>query len=345
MKKKLLSIIASVAVLSSSLMLTACGHEHTFSEDWTTNATHHWHAAICDHAEEKSDYAEHTYTDNYDTTCDTCNYTRVAPIDAWNGQAETVPTAIEGVITITTAEQLAGLAKAVNEGTNYAGVTIKLDADIDLNNKEWTPIGFGTSNGDRVLEAEGKAFAGNFDGNNHKIYNLRITSFVGGGIESDTTTSGVALFGHVWGSVKNLTVDTATVYGNHYVAAVVGFAIGAEVENCHAINVFVSCIDANEDENGDKSGAVVAHVQNTRENNARIKNCSASNSMVNAGRDAGQVLGCLSTNAYSGTTEAIAEGLSATAVSVVDNNGTKVVLTNDNIKNETIGRINDYRLS
>ena len=29
-------------------------HEHSFSKDWTSDATDHWHAATCGHAEEVS---------------------------------------------------------------------------------------------------------------------------------------------------------------------------------------------------------------------------------------------------------------------------------------------------
>ena len=47
------------------------------------------------------------------------------------------------MIVITTAEELAGLAKAVNLGTDFKGITIKLAADIDLANFEWAPIGYG----------------------------------------------------------------------------------------------------------------------------------------------------------------------------------------------------------
>ena len=36
-------------------------HEHSFSKDWTSNATEHWHAATCGHAEEVSDKTAHTF--------------------------------------------------------------------------------------------------------------------------------------------------------------------------------------------------------------------------------------------------------------------------------------------
>ena len=36
-------------------------HEHSFSKDWTSNATDHWHAATCGHTKEVSDKAAHTF--------------------------------------------------------------------------------------------------------------------------------------------------------------------------------------------------------------------------------------------------------------------------------------------
>ena len=38
-------------------------HDHTFAEDWTSDATHHWHAATCEHKTEVSGKAEHIFTD------------------------------------------------------------------------------------------------------------------------------------------------------------------------------------------------------------------------------------------------------------------------------------------
>ena len=36
-------------------------HEHSFSKDWTSNATDHWHAATCGHTKQVSDKAAHTF--------------------------------------------------------------------------------------------------------------------------------------------------------------------------------------------------------------------------------------------------------------------------------------------
>lgn len=72
--------------------------------------------------------------------------------------------------TITTAEQLAGLAVLVNGGTDFSGVTLKLGADLSLERdsasgaqRSWTPIGTSIN----------RAFRGTFDGRGHKITGLR----------------------------------------------------------------------------------------------------------------------------------------------------------------------------
>lgn len=64
-------------------------HEHIFSESWSSNDTHHWHAAMCEHSSEKKDNGEHDWNDGVVTTeptttskgvktftCKTCNKTK-----------------------------------------------------------------------------------------------------------------------------------------------------------------------------------------------------------------------------------------------------------------------------
>ena len=36
-------------------------HEHTFSEEWTSDETNHWHVATCEHTDEVADKSEHTW--------------------------------------------------------------------------------------------------------------------------------------------------------------------------------------------------------------------------------------------------------------------------------------------
>ena len=94
-------------------------------------------------------------------------------------------------------------ANAVNGGNTFAGKTVKLTADIDLNGKEWAPIG-NSSN----------IFKGTFDGQNHTIKNL----VVNGKGKSDQ-----GLFGRTEdGEIKNLVVENAKVSGRLNVGVVAG---------------------------------------------------------------------------------------------------------------------------
>ncbi len=83
------------AVISAMVMAFAVAgcqidsdrHEHSFSKDWTSDATDHWHAATCGHITEVSGKAKHTfgeYVSNNDATteadgtktreCSVCGY-------------------------------------------------------------------------------------------------------------------------------------------------------------------------------------------------------------------------------------------------------------------------------
>lgn len=52
-------------------------HEHTFSQQWTSNETHHWHAVTCGHSiipEESRDWGVHDFGNG--NICSKCAYTR-----------------------------------------------------------------------------------------------------------------------------------------------------------------------------------------------------------------------------------------------------------------------------
>ena len=68
---------------------------------------------------------------------------------------------------IADAGDLAQFAARVNGGKDFSGKTVKLTADIDLENQEWTPIGDDGYN---------NLFSGTFDGNGKTISGLQITS-------------------------------------------------------------------------------------------------------------------------------------------------------------------------
>lgn len=57
-------------ITQASTVIPATGH--SFSTDWSSNSTYHWHAATCEHEDEMSDRAEHTF--NADNVCTVCGY-------------------------------------------------------------------------------------------------------------------------------------------------------------------------------------------------------------------------------------------------------------------------------
>ena len=92
---------------------------------------------------------------------------------------------------------------SVNGGNSYHKKFIKLNADIDLENEEWTPIG-----------KEGMPFSGTFDGNEKTISNLSINM---------PSKHHIGLFGYTTsGEVKNFTLHNAKVSGSQEVGAVAG---------------------------------------------------------------------------------------------------------------------------
>ena len=95
MKKKLLMGFAAAFALTCALgILTACGHEHTFSNEWSKDAQYHWHAATCEHKDEVKDRAEHDFGGN---RCGTCGYERQsAEAELEEDESATVTTFVYG---------------------------------------------------------------------------------------------------------------------------------------------------------------------------------------------------------------------------------------------------------
>ncbi len=121
-----------------------------------------------------------------------------------------------GNVTISTATGLFYFAKKVNAGNNFAGKTVTLANDIDLNNEKWTPIG--------VYSVNATWFKGTFDGQNHAVTGLKV---------EESKKNGVGFFGKVYtGTIKNLTVEGSVgTSGSNYVGGIVGHGY-ATITNC-----------------------------------------------------------------------------------------------------------------
>jgi len=131
---------------------------------------------------------------------------------------------------IESAQQLAYLAKIVNSSENGIGSHFTLEQDIDLNGREWTPIGSDWN------------FRGTFDGKGHTVRGLKVTGGIERNYDGDRLEIYAGLFGHVGGgTIKNLTVDGEIFIGipdregdsSLYVGGIAGNASQGKVINCH----------------------------------------------------------------------------------------------------------------
>ncbi|NLW74754.1 MAG: MucBP domain-containing protein [Clostridiales bacterium] len=135
----------------------------------------------------------------------------------------------ETTFTLTTPEQLAGLAAIVNGSLSsiapddFKGKTILLGADIDLGGKNWVPIG--TSTGASGTDG----FMGIFDGQGHFIKNLTIE------IETrEVYGIRFGFFGIIGGTAKNINFVGANILTKDacYSGVVAGYIGGGTVSRC-----------------------------------------------------------------------------------------------------------------
>ena len=77
---KVVSIASAATVVvagtTCAIVLPIALHNHEYSSEWTSDTKSHWHEAVCDHEDERSDVAEHTYLNSCDADCDVCGKIR-----------------------------------------------------------------------------------------------------------------------------------------------------------------------------------------------------------------------------------------------------------------------------
>ena len=95
LKKKSIAafIFAICLVMPAILLFAACGKTHTFSSEWSTTDSQHWHACTDENCDEKSDLGDHNFvwvvktpagvhTDKVETgTCSICQYQKDRTIE------------------------------------------------------------------------------------------------------------------------------------------------------------------------------------------------------------------------------------------------------------------------
>ena len=172
------------------------------------------------------------------------DYDKVAPRLVWDGSVDTSwYDASATTYELNTPAKLAGLAELVNGGNSFKGKTIKLGADMDLNNLEWTEIGTSSNK-----------FSGKILGNGFTIYNLKVSG-----------TKGVGLIGFAYDAhIEGIHIDGANVTGENSVGAVLGYGYLAKdcLKNCIVENALVFALAGAKNEDGDKVGVVAGWTSN-----------------------------------------------------------------------------------
>ena len=150
---------------------------------------------------------------------------------AWNGTVDTSwYQAGETQLSISNPEELAGLAKLVNDGTtNFEGVTITLEADLQMNpltnwekwetaeaqpSNTWVPIGI----------VNQSLFHGTFDGNGHTISGLYAQNYGETGLFAGLYRTA---------TVKNLTIEKSYLSSyDTFAGGICGYNYKGTIENC-----------------------------------------------------------------------------------------------------------------
>lgn len=129
------------------------------------------------------------------------------PSDETQGSDSTTNWNIENV------DELKQFADLVNSGNNFEGITVYLDANLDLNNENWTPIGNNETQ-----------FCGVFDGQGHSIKGIKVE-----------VENYAGLFGYTTNVIKNLTVEDSNIKANKACAGAIA-ATCKYINSCKSIN-------------------------------------------------------------------------------------------------------------
>lgn len=173
---------------------------------------------------------------------------------AWDGKTKTKPTIDKLAYKVSTPAHLAWIAEACAtdaDARQFEGKEVVIEADLDLGNQEWTPIG--------SME---HPFKGHFIGKNHIIKNLKITG----------TNDCVGLFGYMEGQdasrakVDSIFIKNANISGGDYVGTICGRCKHAEFSKCAVDNSTLngkSCV-----------GGLAGSIRNSASYISRVKDIS-----------------------------------------------------------------------
>ena len=221
----------------------------------------------------------------------------VVGVEAWEDAAEDVEVDYyydnaSKTYSVATAEGLQEVVAKINAGELDANVALLGNIDLAelsrsrAGENNWTPLGLSTKN----------YYRGTFNGNGYTIKNM---------VCNGTDVAG--LVGYTYsGSVKNVTLENATITSNHFAAGIVAWVnnlpgntkVPFVLENCHVLNSTISSTPELVNgayDNGDKVGGLIGAAWFTstgvRNEGTKVANCSVKNTTIKAYRDLGGLFG------------------------------------------------------
>ena len=180
---------------------------------------------------------------------------------------------------ISSAGELANLAKMVSGGETYESTYFELTADIDLGGKEWTPIG-----------TKDSQFAGKLFGSGNTISNLT----VGGGDNR-------GLFAYSSGEIKDVYLEKIDITTTMNAGGVCAFNSGT-IEGCGVLSGTIICSNPN----GGQLGGICMENSGTISrcfSNASVKGATSAG-IVYINRGIGVVQDCYNTGTLEGSSSA-----------------------------------------
>ncbi len=242
------------------------------------------------------------------------------PAKVWDGTVvSSLEKAADGKYHITSGSELAYLNTLLNGMPEQEGIKVVLDEDIDLGNKDWTPIGY----------LDSCAFHGQFDGNGHTIKNVKVVaSKTGSDDNHNAGLFGVAKYSYT--KISNLTVENITIEGeSERVGGIVGMMNGGTIEKCHVVKADLQI--------GEKVGGIVGDLVGVAMNNCTVSDSTLvsvnyAGALTARTREDGSkvsVSNCKATNcSVTGATDYVGElvGYQLVKVSLNDSNATDVTV-------------------
>ena len=188
-----------------------------------------------------------------DTVCSVCG------ASVWDGSSDMkVFSFATNTIEVNNAAQLKGLADMTANGFDLSPYTIKLNADIDLNGREWTKF---------------NDFGGTFDGQGHTISNGKILAVDNEGTSFFGTVNKITFIKNL--TFRNVTSQSAT-YTKLSIVLSDNTANGTTVENVNLYNCFVNA----QKKSGDNAGGFFLSKST---GSVAIKNCGVYTSVFYGG--------------------------------------------------------------